>query len=47
MTSGSYADHEGPDYLLARVRPNSVSPNVCYRKSRTNADRVLQRRLFG
>jgi len=24
MTSGSYADHEGPDYLLARVRPNSV-----------------------
>jgi hypothetical protein len=25
MTSGSYADHEGPDYLLARVRPNSVS----------------------
>jgi hypothetical protein len=25
MTSGSYADHEGQDHLLARVRPYSVS----------------------
>ncbi len=24
MTSGSYADHEDPGYLLARVRPLSV-----------------------
>jgi hypothetical protein len=24
MSSGSYADREGPGYFLARIRPNNV-----------------------
>ena len=40
MTSGSYADHEGQDHLLARVRPYSVRL-PCHKVAKV--DKTLER----